>query len=379
MKRSLFGAVGALAAVIVCGSCKEDPTASASGQVTTILLNPNPVIIGVGAKGSVDARVFDALLNPLPASFTATSSDPTVATIAPDPANPDPNGTRQRFTVTGLKPGRSLIQVVQVSGGSLSMTDTANIAPIIFDGVVSNLTPLGGSTITIASTSLLKFSASPTATFGGGIPGATVSHTADQLAVVVPFSDAGLVKIDRIAPTYIVTNEYSLNTIATVTQTGDFWVGDSSATTAPTIALPATDGAKLPMITNLFERDNKAVCPDASVAGFQGPCMFYQFALTDTMTLKFVVDWDGTPADLTDLDIFACTAAAVQTAACGTSPESGTAGKQKSTATVAKRPEAFSFLFPAGTHFLVIERRTTFNPTGTTPPRNVRVTITRRP
>src|SRR5438445_7945741 len=102
MKRSLFGAVGALAAVIVCGSCKEDPTASASGQVTTILLNPNPVIIGVGAKGSVDARVFDALLNPLPASFTATSSDPTVATIAPDPANPDPNGTRQRFTVTGL-------------------------------------------------------------------------------------------------------------------------------------------------------------------------------------------------------------------------------------------------------------------------------------
>src|SRR2546426_2294497 len=36
-----------------------------------------------------------------------------------------------------------------------------------------------------------------------------------------------------------------------------------------------------------------------------------------------------------------------QTAACGTSPESGTAGKQKSTATVAKRPEAFSFLFPA--------------------------------
>src|SRR5207245_6688616 len=85
MKRSLFGAVGALAAVIVCGSCKEDPTASASGQVTTILLNPNPVIIGVGAKGSVDARVFDALINPLLASFTDSSISQPEATIATDP------------------------------------------------------------------------------------------------------------------------------------------------------------------------------------------------------------------------------------------------------------------------------------------------------
>ena len=186
-------------------------------------------------------------------------------------------------------------------------------------------------------------------------------------------------KVDSVAPTYIATNEYSLNTVGSVTQTGDFWVGDSSATTAPTISLPATDGAKLPMITNLFERDNKTVCPDAAVSGFQGPCMFYQFTLADTMTIKFLVDWDGTPADLIDLDIFACTAATVQGPSCGPSPESGTAGKQKSTTTVAKRPESFFFTFPAGTHFLVIERRTTFNPTGTTPPRNVRVTITRRP
>src|SRR5438128_10362110 len=57
MKRSLFGAVVALAAVIVCGSCKEDPNGSANGQVRKILLNPNPVIIGVDAKGAFDASV----------------------------------------------------------------------------------------------------------------------------------------------------------------------------------------------------------------------------------------------------------------------------------------------------------------------------------
>ena len=379
MKRSLSGAIGALAVATLVGSCKEDPTASSGGGAKTIIANPNPVVTSVGQNGSFLAAVYDALLNPLPATFTVTSSDPTVATVALDPVNPDPNGTRQRFTVTGLKPGRSLIQVTQASGGNLSVTDTANIAPIVFDGAISNLTPAGGSTITVTSTSLLKFSGSPAVAFGGGVLGAVAAHTADQLTVIVPFSDPGKLKIDSIAPTYIATNEYSLNTVSSVTQTGDLWMGDSSATTAPTIPLPAADGAKLPMITNLFERDNKAVCPDASVAGFQGPCMFYQFALSDTMTLKFLVDWDGTPADLTDLDIFACTAATVQTATCGTSPESGTAGKQKSTVTVAKRPEAFSFLFPAGTHFLVIERRTTFNPTGTTPPSNVRVTITRRP
>src|SRR5947209_17741136 len=77
LKRRLFGAVGALAAVSVCGSCKEDPTASASGQVTTILLNPHPVIIGRAPKRSVDACIFDGRLQPVPARFTATSSDPT--------------------------------------------------------------------------------------------------------------------------------------------------------------------------------------------------------------------------------------------------------------------------------------------------------------
>src|SRR3989442_15488309 len=106
--------------------------------------------------------------------------------------------------------------------------------------------------------------------------------------------------------------------------------------------------------------------------------MFYQFRLSHTMTIKFLLDWAGTPAELTDLDIFACTAATVQTASCGTTPESGTAGKQKSTTTVAKKPESFFFTFPAGTHFLVIERRTTFNPTGATPPKNLRGTIDRK-
>jgi len=379
MNRSLSGIIGALAVATLVGSCKEDPTASNAGGARTIIANPNPVVASVGANGSFLAAVYDALLNPVPATFTATSSDPTVATVVLDPVNPDPNGTRQRFTVTGLKPGRSLIQVAQASGGNLSVVDTANIAPIVFDGTISNLTPAGGSTITITSTSLLKFSSSPVVTFGNGVVGAVANKTADLLTVIAPFADAGRLKIDSIAPTYIATNQYSLNTVGTVTQTGDFWIGDSSATTAPTLALPASDGAKLPMITNLFERDNKAICPDAAVTGFQGPCMFYQFTLADTMTIKFLLDWDGTPAELTDLDIFACTAATVQTASCGTTPESGTAGKQKSTTTVAKKPESFFFTFPAGTHFLVIERRTTFNPTGTTPPRNLRVTITRRP
>src|SRR3989442_15421130 len=106
--------------------------------------------------------------------------------------------------------------------------------------------------------------------------------------------------------------------------------------------------------------------------------MFYQFRLSHTMTIKFLLDWAGTPAELTDLDIFACTAATVQTASCGTTPESGTAGKQKSTTTVAKKPESFFFTFPAGTHLLGVERRATVNPPGAPTPRNPPVPITRR-
>src|SRR6266516_1358530 len=246
MNKSLFGAIGALAAAIVVGSCKEDPTASSAGGARTLIANPNPVVVSAGANGSFVAAAYDALLNPLPATFTAISSDPTVATVALDPVNPDPNGTRQRFTVTGLKPGRSLIQVAQASGGNLSVTDTANVAPIVFDGAISNLSPAGGSSITISSTSLLKFSSSPAVTFGGGIGGAVAAHTSDLVTVITPFSDPGKLKIDSVAPTYIATNEYSLNTVGSVTQTGDFWVGDSSATTAPTISLPAGQQCRLP-------------------------------------------------------------------------------------------------------------------------------------
>ncbi len=377
MNRVISGLfAGAAAIAITVTACKEDPTASQSAGATGILTNASTLVVAEGDSSTLRASVINSQGFPLEIPVTFAPCDAKI-NIFQDPKFDPPVSNAFQIYVKGLTIGASC---VTVSGGGFTETVDALVAPIIFPGAISNLTPAGGSTITIASTALLKFASGPAVSFGGSVAGDVVSATADLITVVVPFSSRGPLKIQDIAPSYITTNTYALNTVDTVEQTGDSWVGDSSASTAPTIPLPTSVGSSLPMITNLFERDNAAVCPDAT---FQGPCMFYKFSLAAPAKLAFILDWDGAPADLTDLDIFACSAAQIGTSACATSPESGTSGKRaanpNATPAVLPRPEGFSFTFPAGDHYLVIERRTTFNPGGTNPPTNLRVTILNRP
>src|SRR5207245_1065095 len=220
----------------------------------------------------------------------------------------------------------------------------------------------------------------PVVAFGGAIAGDNFGASATQVVVGVPFSNKARLVIDSIAPPYISTNAYELSTVDTVAQTGDFWDGDSSTTTAPLLfpmfpgdSLPG--GTTIPMITNLTSGNevainNQPLCPDNTA---QGPCLFYQFTLADTATLKVSMNWDGSPVDLTDLDVFACPAP-YNASACNTSPE-GVDGINHGLADAAVRPEAFTYHFPAGQHFLVIQRFQTGSPTTTVPPRNIRLTI----
>jgi hypothetical protein len=383
MTRRVSGLLlGVAAAGVAALSCKSDPTSSlATNTPATISTSVSRLVVSQGDTGAFQASVMNAQLVPLtlPVTFTACSGTVGTVGVRGDTSYHPPVANKFQAAVAGVAIGPSC---VVVSGGGLTDTVDAPVAPIIFTGgTVSSTTPAGGSLLTLTGTSLLHFNATPAVTFGGAIAGDNFSATATQVVVVVPFSNKARLVIDSIAPPYISSNEYELSTVDTVIQTGDFWDGDSSTTTAPQLfpmfpgdSLPA--GAKTPMITNLTSGNevainNQPLCPDNTA---QGPCLFYQFTLADTATLKVSMDWDGSPADLIDLDVFACPAP-YSASACQASPE-GADGINHGVADAITRPEAFTYLFPAGTHFLVIQRFQTGNPTTTVPPRNIRLTIT---
>ncbi len=367
--------IGVAAASAAALSCKSDPTSglatlTPSAVVTTV----SRLVVSQGDTGAFQASIVNAQLVPLeiPVTFAACTGTVGAVGVKSDTSYHPPIANKFQALVAGATIGPAC---VVVSGGGLVDTVDAPVAPIIFTGIPSSLTPPGGSLLTIPATTLLKFNKDPVVTFGGGITGDVFDATADQITVVVPFSDKARLVIDSIAPTYITTNRYELTTVDSVAQTGDFWAGDDNTTTAPQL-FPMFPGDSLPggttaaMITNLGP-DNQALCPDNTATG---PCMFYQFTLADTATLKVSMDWDGSPADLIDLDVFACPAP-YNASTCNTSPE-GVDGINHGTGDDITRPEAFLFLFPAGTHYLVIQRYQTGNPTTTVPPRNIRLTIT---
>ena len=103
--------------------------------------------------------------------------------------------------------------------------------------------------------------------------------------------------------------------------------------------------------------------------------MYYGFALTDTATLTFATNWDGSPADSTRIVTFACVSPFSAVSCNATAFEAADTATQK-------RPKSVKFKFPAGNHLFIIERRNTAAttatpPAPTTPPKNIRVTITR--
>src|SRR5205823_11396648 len=170
----------------------------------------------------------------------------------------------------------------------------------------SSTTPKGGDTITIGATSLLKFTAASTVTFGGGFPGTTIASTPDLLTVLVPFSDAGIPKISGVNVTYVAGLVVTLPTTTTVTQTGALRPTSPSYQTALDFSdlVPPAPGTPAAMVQ--LPAGNSAVCPEVVTDnGSTGPCGIYRFTIADTTNLRFRVDWNGTAA-APDIDLFVC-------------------------------------------------------------------------
>lgn len=126
MNPRLFGTAVALVAALATVTCKDDPTASLAGGATRLLISPNPIVLSVGATGSVTVSAVNDALRPLRATFTATSPNAAIATVEASTSNPDPNGSSQVFSVTAVGTGQVLL-VVTAAG--LTGNDTVTVVP----------------------------------------------------------------------------------------------------------------------------------------------------------------------------------------------------------------------------------------------------------
>jgi hypothetical protein len=364
MKRLDFRTVVVVLLAAAAG-CKGDPTADLRGGASQLGLNPDLMFIDSADTKPFAVTIRDQQLNPVAGRVEVTSSAPSIMTVEQDTAAGSADSANYNFLVNGISPGAA--KLIVTSGG-LADTATVSVLPVVFLGALSSTTLEGGDTLTIASTSLLKFDTATVAvTFEGGGPGVVVSKTPDTIKVLVPFGTAGPATIDGIDVTYVPGLVITRATEQAITQTGDLWAGDTAYTTAPTLPLPTVTGQAFQYLTMLPTIDNDAHCGEGTGGGATGKCTIFKYVANGTDSLRFSVNWtpptDAASGDA-DIDIYSCTSAGV--AGCF---EGGAAGAAGATG---KTPEVFTIKPSAGTHYLVIEQFTS----GEDP--NVFITITKK-
>jgi hypothetical protein len=342
----LFGLAALVAGAAL--SCKSDPTADGAGTPSQVLVNFKNFTLNVGDSATVTAQVVDIRSTPLELPITFSPCDPSVSVSVDGSYNPHPP-VSVRAIIHAVGPNATC--VVASASGAKSDASSLLILPTSFDGAVSPTTQAGGDTVTISSTAVLKFTATTGVTFGGGHAGLVVAQTADQLKVLVPFSDPGALSFTDVGLSYLAGSKVSLPGTVSVTQTGDFWgAAPTNWQTAPNITslLPAS-GATSGILVTDPSVSNAAVCPEAALGfGSSGPCMMFRFTLADTATLKFTTSWEG-GAVAPDVDIYACADSTV--ANFGTACfEDGGSG-----ATGALPQSTGNHTYAAGDHWFVIE------------------------
>jgi hypothetical protein len=357
MNRRLFGAFGATAVLtLTLGACKSDPFSDLDQTPAALVKDYTYLQINQGTGIAVTASVVDGRATPLPIPVTFSACNAVVSVAADTSYHPVP-ATSSRSIVTGVSTNPSC---VVVQGAGFTDTIDVTVVPPTFAGALSDTIPLGGDTMTIASTAQFKFSpADVGVTFGGNNDAVILSATADTIRLLVPFSAPGQLRIAGIAVTYrpglVITRPSTLR----VTQTGDFWAGSNSFATAPAIPLPAASGDSVIIVGTMPIVNNADQCAETEANfdfGSEGPCVIFKFTVADTTTLHFVVDWDTDG----DVDTYACSA-----------PDPLSCFEDGGSGAGASQPEEFEFTFDAGTHYLVAEKFVN------TRPANVKVTVFR--
>lgn len=351
MNRRVFGTLIAPCLVLAIASCKEDPLSDFDGNPAGVVTNFTALQLAIGEEEAVTARIVDGRATPLPVPITFRACTPDVS-VAPDPSYDPVPETSARAIVTAVSANPTC---VEVSGGGVSDSVSVAVLPQAIAATLSSTNPQAGDTITIGATAVLKFDLDEVAvTFPGGNPATILAKTADQLTVLVPFSDAGPITIAGIDVTYVEDLIVTLPTTTNVTQTGSLRPASGSYQTAVVVSdlIPAAAGQTSQAIIAL-PTGNSAVCPEVVMGfGSAGPCAIYRFTLAAPTQLRFQVDWIGTAA-APDVDLLVCSDTTLANFNGNTGAPCGVAGF--GAATGAKPQITAPTTIPAGTYWLVIE------------------------
>jgi len=263
-----------------------------------VLVNFKDFTLNVGDSATVTAQVVDIRSTPLEDPITFTPCDPSVTVVNDASYNPQPPISK-RVIIHAV--GANATCVVASASGARSDTTSLVILPVSFDGALSASSLNAGQVLTISSTATLKFDTSAVAvTFAGGAAPPFISKTSDQLQVLTPFSNAGPIKIDGVAVTYVPGLVVTLNTASSFTQTGsDPFPGDNAWNTAPDITslLPASGQTAWFLATEPASNGTK-VCPeDRFKFGPAGRCSIFKLTLAAPATITFTTNWDGGSGD----------------------------------------------------------------------------------
>lgn len=238
MHSRVFGMIGVLAGLGLA-ACHQDPLSDLNGTPSTLALSVASLDLTIpGGTATAVAQVLDARANPLAGqSISFQSRDASVVTVVTDPSYDPVPATSIRVTVTPVGPGETSIDF---TSGGLSGSVEVTVEPVAFPGAISDTNPAGGTTITISSTSVLKFTDSSTVTFAGNsAPAPVVSTSPDALTVLVPFfAGPGPLSISNVNVTTLPGTVVTLPTVSSVRVSGDW--GFSSTTPAGGDALTVT-------------------------------------------------------------------------------------------------------------------------------------------
>ena len=292
----LYGIVALLAGTAL--ACHNDPTAEGVGSPFAVVLDFSELTLDQGTSAQVVARIVDSRFTPLTGDITFTSCN-AATTVTLDPTfDPEPP-TAKRATIAGV--GADAGCVVASAAGAKPDTVDMIVLPTSFSGALSASTATPGATLTISSTSALKFDpATSIVTFAGGGTPPILSATADQIQVVVPFGDPGPITISNIVVTYVPGLVVTLPTSSNFTPTGDPFPGNNEWQTAPDITslIPATGVSPVFVATGTAGNPALTCAEDRFGFGPAGNCSIFKFTLAAPTTISFEVNWDGGSGDV---------------------------------------------------------------------------------
>jgi hypothetical protein len=335
-------------------ACRKDPTASGVGAPAEVILDFSALRLDQGDSATIEARIVDNRLTPLEGTITFASCDGSTATVIPNGSFDPRPPTAAQAVVHAV--GANVTCITASAEGAKPDSVNVTVLPTSFAGALSGTSADAGTTLTISSTSALKFDVgNVVVTFGGGVVPPILSQTADQVQVLVPFSDPGPLTIDGIVVTYVPGLIVTLNTVSSFTQTGsDPFPGDNEWQTAPDITslLPAAGQSSTFLATGPASNPALTCAEDRFGFGPTGNCAIFKFTLAAPATVSFTVDWEGGAGDV---DAVICSDSALASFDVTFTTFDPCAGDGLGGAGSSKPEVAGAVSYPAGTYWLVIQ------------------------